>query len=163
MRGGDVGLGEEGVALLQDYLEPAGGAVYRVWVAGRRVQCAVQVVGPGAACMAGACQRGANKQHHIQAWDPPQDVADGVVEAMAACGADCGSVELLYPAAEPRGGAAEGDAPQPLFFDVNMLSTLPQPGQVDDPEGLWPDGYDPWAQLAEHMLHKLMEHGLSPR
>jgi hypothetical protein len=40
-----------------------------------------------------------------------------------------------------------------------MLSTLPQEGQVDDPEGIWPEGYDPWAELAERMLLEIAEHG----
>ena len=44
----------------------------------------------------------------------------------------------------------------PLYFDVNMLSTLPQPnnGSVQDPEGVWLKEWNPWAELADMVARK---------
>lgn len=63
---------------------------------------------------------------------------------MGAAQADLGSVELLYPSS----------VGQPLYFDVNMLSTLPNPAEVDDPHGLWPTGFDPWKEQADFITQK---------
>ena len=49
--------------------------------------------------------------------------------------AHCGSVEFLCSEDGSR-----------LYFDLNLLSTLPT--QVAKTKEVWPDGYDPWAELA---------------
>mmetsp|Transcript_21701 Transcript_21701/g.51873 ORF Transcript_21701/g.51873 Transcript_21701/m.51873 type:complete len:311 (-) Transcript_21701:79-1011(-) len=144
---GEIKLGQEGVALLQEYVEPSDGSVYRVWVCGGSVQCAVRVEGGGlhGNCMSTSCRR----RGAVRAWDPPESVKQSVLRVMARCGAQLGSVELLYRRCPGSG------QPQPLYFDVNMLSTLLDPSAVEDPQGLWPEGFDPWLEQAEFIASRL--------
>lgn len=146
---GAVEVGADGMALLQEYVAPAGQETFRVWVAGGEVQCGVRIwhsqPGDFGGCMSAACRVG-QSQRSVHAWAVPPGVAASVLAVMASCGADCGSVEFLYP---------EGQlAPEPLFFDVNMLSTLPLPGSFVDQAGVWPPGMDPWDDLARFILRE---------
>ena len=83
----------------------------------------------------------------FSAWKVPDAVAARVRETARLCAADCGSIELMFKAGET----------DPLYFDVNMLSTLPQlnDGSVQDAAAVWPrDGWDPWAELADFVARK---------
>lgn len=53
----EVAATGDGITLLQEYCEPEDGAVFRVWVCGSRIQCAVRVQGAGitGACMSSKC------------------------------------------------------------------------------------------------------------
>jgi len=129
---------EDGMALLQEQVEPRDGLTYRVWVLAGKVQCAVQVVpgdlGEGSA---GSCMCSAVGP---QSWKVPSKIAEGVEAVMRACGADCGSVELLFADDTAKYGE------EPLYFDVNMLSTLPSGDVV---------GGDPWQALADFVVSRL--------
>mmetsp|Transcript_10928 Transcript_10928/g.23383 ORF Transcript_10928/g.23383 Transcript_10928/m.23383 type:complete len:297 (+) Transcript_10928:64-954(+) len=129
---------EDGMALLQEKVDPRDGLTYRVWVLAGKVQCAVQVVqgdiGEGSA---GSCMCSAVGP---QSWQVPSKIAEGVEAVMQACDADCGSVELLFAADTVKYGE------EPLYFDVNMLSTLPSGDVV---------GGDPWQALADFVVSRV--------
>lgn len=151
---GSIGVGADGMALLQEYVAPAGGETFRVWVADGAVQCAVRIwhrdPGDFGACMSTACQVH-QVQRSVHAWAVPPDIATSVVSVMAACGADCGSVEFLYP---EHAALRDAAAPEPLFYDVNMMSTLPLPGGLLDQAGIWDAGMDPWMDLAAFIIRE---------
>ena len=167
----------DGMSLLQEYIEPLADATYRVWFHRGRVVAAVQLVlDPslplsealrggcvgGAACAlparagSGAVEGsgptatdGAPASGTMMAWKPPGDVCARVLRAADLAGADCGSVELLYPR------DAQGDGAAPVFFDLNMLSALPESGhgrRVHGAEELWGAAWDFYAELAEYIL-----------
>ena len=154
---------DDGVVVIQECLAPRDGAIYRVWFARGRILAAVSVVMPPATfrggCAGGgvpSCPRppGGDRRSAVPApaavvataWDPPADVRERVLRAAEISGADCGSVELLYDAA--AGGRA-------YYFDLNMLSTLPDADRTRDPENLWRDGRDFYAELADCILERL--------
>ncbi|CAK0873779.1 unnamed protein product [Prorocentrum cordatum] len=115
-------LGEEGVALLQEFQEPDEGCTYRAWFLQGQVHCGVRVRAPSFnACVGGAPH---------EPWPVPTDIATLCCRMAELAGADCGSVEWLY-----AGG-------RPWFFDFNLLSTLPEAA----PQG------DPYEQLARAVL-----------
>ena len=105
---------------------------------------------PGAVEGSGRAEAGAVlASGTLIAWQPPEDVCAGVLRAADLAGADCGSVELLYPREAPGHGAA------PVFFDLNMVSALPERGggrHVHGAEELWGAAWDFYAELAEHIL-----------
>ena len=167
----------DGMTLLQEYIEPLADATYRVWFHRGRVVAAVQLVlDPslppsealrggcvgGAACAlparagSGAVEGsgptatgGAPASGTMMAWKPPGDVCARVLRAADLAGADCGSVELLYPR------DAQGDGAAPVFFDLNMVSALPECGRgrrVHGAEELWGAAWDFYAELAEYIL-----------
>ena len=149
----------DGVVVIQEFLAPRDGAIYRVWFVRGRILAAVSVVRPPmtfrGGCAGGgvsACSPpgGRRSAAHAAAvvataWDPPADVREGVLRAAEISGADCGSVELLYDTA----------AGQAYYFDLNMLSTLPDADRTRDPENLWRDGRDFYGELADCILERL--------
>eukprot|EP00746_Dinoflagellata_sp_MGD_P002893 gnl/MRDRNA2_/MRDRNA2_105656_c0_seq1.p1 gnl/MRDRNA2_/MRDRNA2_105656_c0~~gnl/MRDRNA2_/MRDRNA2_105656_c0_seq1.p1 ORF type:complete len:370 (+),score=84.73 gnl/MRDRNA2_/MRDRNA2_105656_c0_seq1:74-1111(+) len=142
---GSAKIGEDGVVLLQEYIQPASGKVYRVWTLGSKVQCAVEAKSSlDEVLLRGICMCNVTKlpdQTSVAPWEPPEAVATAVVKVMEQSGADCGSVELLWPQDEEKFGA------EPYYFDVNMLSTLPS-----DKELLLPAKSNPWDELAQYIL-----------
>eukprot|EP00193_Tetraselmis_chui_P008520 CAMPEP_0177752748 /NCGR_PEP_ID=MMETSP0491_2-20121128/1082_1 /TAXON_ID=63592 /ORGANISM="Tetraselmis chuii, Strain PLY429" /LENGTH=350 /DNA_ID=CAMNT_0019267967 /DNA_START=14 /DNA_END=1064 /DNA_ORIENTATION=- len=158
---GAVKMGEDGMCLLQEYVAPARQETFRVWVAGGTVQCGVRIwhsqPDDFGGCMSAAC-RATQGQKTVHAWRVPTIIEDAVLRVMAACQADCGSIEFLYPEPETSflPGSGRGAEGVPLFFDVNMLSTLPLPGPGGylDQEGVWPEGMDPWTDLAHFILEE---------
>ena len=100
-------FGEDGIALLQEFVPPEGGVTYRVFWAGPTVHKGVQV--QPLSFSFNACVR--SVPHRT--WQVPPTVRGAVVKLAALAEADCGSVELLYS----RG--------RELYFDFNLLSTLP--------------------------------------
>ncbi|KAK3252132.1 hypothetical protein CYMTET_38556 [Cymbomonas tetramitiformis] len=103
-------------------------------------------------CAGGTCEwKPAAKRRKVgvtpvlKAWQIPEPVIQAVERIAQLTGADCGSVELLYEATDA----------EPVYFDVNMLSTLPLlDGSVSDPAKVWKEGYDPWAELADSVAEK---------
>ena len=152
VRDAEPDLGSDGVGLLQEYHAPRDGVVHRVFVMGGKVQMAVKVhVGESFnTCMcslqrrdAGAAQEVARAPPAVAAHACPDDVAADVVSVMEYCGADVGSVEYVVDAAT---GAA-------VYFDVNMLSTLPDPSMTEGAE-VWGAECAPWADFARFVVSK---------
>ena len=109
--------GEDGVALLQEYIKPADGNVYRVFFLRDVIQRCV--------CVRATELDGFNAcvcSTKFALWEAPEDVSESVKSMARVAGADCGSVELLY---NEKNGRA-------LYFDFNLLSTLPDASSYDE-------------------------------
>jgi glutathione synthase/RimK-type ligase-like ATP-grasp enzyme len=145
----------DSVTVLQEFLAPQDNAVYRVWFVRGKITAAVTVAHASydAAALQGGCVGACSIQNRpgqpvFTAWDPPADTQSLVLRAAEIAEADCGSVELLY---EVQSGRA-------IYFDLNMVSTLPERDQsnpVLDPARLWGTGWDFYRQLADHILARL--------
>lgn len=139
---------DDDAMLLQEYLAPLADTVYRVWFLSHAVQCAMKVkrdpplpptTGDSevsrsqfeGGCSGGECKRQKITHHsappsaitplgverEFLPWEVPSAIATKVCDITRAVGSDChcGSVEFLFPA----------DGGEAVFFDVNMVSTLP--------------------------------------
>merc|ERR1712187_825615 len=86
-------------------------------------------------------------------WIVPPEVARAVLRDKASCGADCGSVELMFHGHAPSTDAADSLGAT-LYFDVNMLSTLPDTALIRDEGNVWPQDFEPYGELAKYILAK---------
>ena len=89
------------------------------------------------------------------AWDPSAAVRAEVERLANACGAACdvGSIEFLRVEGE---SADDLSSASRVYFDVNMLSTLPLlNGSVQNKDGVWSAAFDPWAELADYLAAKI--------
>lgn len=102
-------LSSDGAGILQEYVAPLDGFVYRVFFLGGAVQRAVRVFATDLdsfnTCVCST---------KFDVWECPAAVEAAVLSMATAAGADCGSVELMY---DEKGTAR--------YFDFNLLSTLP--------------------------------------
>ena len=157
-------FGADGTAVLQRYVVPAGGVIYRAEVVGGRVLyvAATPVPPPppvagavGAAgkasfnnCLGDVCaaRPAASRPTVVPLASIPAATLRGVRRVATAAAMDIGSVEFLFP--EPE--AAESDASlltsdRALYFDINPVSTLV-------PESRLPFGWAPppagWAEAS---------------
>jgi hypothetical protein len=137
---------EDSITLVQHYIPPRNGKVYRVWFLCGKVQCAVERTIDEAsnneftgACAGGTCS--IVRPSKFLAWTVPVDVRIEIESQLLPLLVDahCGSVEFLY---------AQEEAGERLYFDLNLLSTLPLNTTVSDPNQVWPEDYDPWQELA---------------
>ena len=95
------------------------------------------------ACSASSCSRSSRKPDGavgtaaVKAWRVPEQVQSELENQLFPLLLDghCGSVEFLYDRKGNR-----------LYFDLNMLSTLPI--DVADPDNCWLPEYDPWLDQA---------------
>jgi hypothetical protein len=153
--------------LFQTYVPPKDGKIYRVWFLRDKVQCAVMRTVETSqqptstdfslGCSGGVClQRcGAKARNNydkndsiapmLVPWLVPEDVKREIEDQLVPAlpdDAHCGSVEFMYG---PEGDDA---SPQRLYFDLNLLSTLPL-----DFQSLEPSRPDPWIQLANGIIN----------
>lgn len=153
-----VPIYEDNIGLIQQYASPQDGKIYRVWFLAGRVHCAVTRNVTDAAddefsqgCVGFSCSRQQQQEQgssdrtlqqtpRIQSYATPQQVVDEIEQRLLPLipDADAGSVEYLVNAKGQR-----------LYFDLNLLSTLPDTEAVDD---IW--GCDPWGELATAILQK---------
>lgn len=151
---GDVRLGVDGVALVQECAPPRGGHVTRVETLGGRYLYAINVYPPAGSfdlCPADACQttggvelvRGAcavdapKTGLRVEAAAPPAEIV-GQVEAIArAARLDVGGIEYLV---DDRDG-------QPYFYDINALSNF----VADAPNVV---GFDPFVDLVDYLVER---------
>ena len=142
-------FGRDGTALLQEYYESLGSACYRVWTLRGKIQCAIKVTRPnggfGGACMSDSCSL---TRTIVEAVEIDPDIQRSILKIETLCQSDCSSVEFLYNANKPD---------EIVFFDVNMLSTLPvlPNNKVLHSEKRWGEGYNPWKELASCVYRKL--------
>jgi hypothetical protein len=138
-------VADDGINLLQEYKAPKNGKFYRVWFLQSKVQCAVERSDNGSfqtGCSSSGCSRNnATTMSSLHsAWPVPQDVANEIERMLSFVpGAHAGSVEFLVD--------EEG---QRLYFDFNLLSTLPI--HVHNADPIWGTQYDPWMELAQAVL-----------
>ena len=122
-------------AVLQQFIEnPLDGFIYRVFFLDKEVQCAVRVKTAGTdgfnACVCSV---------PFETWDCPPSIANDVKLMAEKSGADCGSVEFMYIVGEHSNGNSLD--PKPLYFDFNLLTTLPSKACYD--------------QFAEYILREI--------
>ena len=151
---GDLDLGLDNTALVQEFAAARGGHIVRVEVLGGKYLYAIKVflagdsydLCPADICkttggqelVRGACPVDAPKSGlTVEGYTPPQEVIDDVECIMAAAGIDVGGVEYLIDA---RDG-------QRLYYDINALSNF-----VADGERVI--GFDPYARLADYLARE---------
>jgi hypothetical protein len=150
--------------LVQKYVPPAVGTVYRVWFLLGKVQCAVRRFSPNSTatatrnndefqngCSAGsmACTRPNNNATTpvVTAWPVSPDVRDEIESLLAILeDAHAGSIEFLVDARTN----------ERLYFDLNLLSTLPTSmEEIKNAQEVWGANCNPWAELAETVVRVL--------
>ena len=127
------------ITLLQQYI--ATDRIYRVWFLSGRAQCGiVRHTVHGEADFSTGCTGNVCTKQPVpsEAFRIPKKVKH---EIQCLCqlvpDAHCGSVEFLYDASGRR-----------QYFDLNLLSTLPFPENIQQSDLVWGTGYDPWMQQA---------------
>jgi biotin carboxylase len=120
-------FGSDGIALLQEFIQPKDNLIYRAWFVEGKVHRAVSVTVDDAS--SGRQDDDKTKQDFnacvcsvpFENYECPDTVKNNVEALAAAAGADCGSVEYLYD--------FDGNL---QFFDFNCLSTLPDDVAYDE-------------------------------
>jgi glutathione synthase/RimK-type ligase-like ATP-grasp enzyme len=149
---GQLDLGLDQTALVQDFVPARDNSITRVEVLGGKFLYAIQIfmtgetfnLCPGHICQTadgeslsrGICPADAPKTGlRVQAAAPPPDVIETVERIMAAAGIEVGGVEFIV---DDRDGRR-------LFYDVNALSNF----VADGPRVV---GFDPYARLADYLI-----------
>jgi hypothetical protein len=142
-------FGPDGVALLQEYVEPRDGAIVRVEVLDGRMLYAIRIVrrgdqfnlcpadlcqapAPGAAASLEACPVDGAAVLDISRHEPPREAVEAAIALARAASIDVGGVEYLV-------GAHDGRV---YVYDVNATSNF----VADAPRVL---GFDPFPALAD--------------
>ena len=136
---------DDRTALLQEYESPSDGKLFRVWFLGDRVHCGIVRNDTSnqlsAGCVASVCSRSA-PSFRLAACAIPDDVRNDIEKGLLPLLLDAhsGSVEFLYSEKSQRR----------LYFDLNLLSTLPLPDLTPFSDMFW--NRDPWEELADTVL-----------
>ena len=142
-------FGPDGVALLQEYVEPRDGAIVRVEVLDGRALYAIRIVKRAQdfnLCPADICQPAASDDLaacpadgppglEVTRYDAPDDVVAQAIALTRAASIDVGGVEYLVSA---RDGL-------PYFYDVNATSNF----VADAPRVL---GFDPFPAFGDYIV-----------
>jgi hypothetical protein len=148
-RAGALDFGPDGVALLQEYVEPRDGAIVRVEVLDGRALYAIRIVKdaedfnlcPADLCQVpapsgpAACPVDGRPGLDVRRYDAPDDVVAQAVALTRAASIDVGGVEYLVSA---RDGL-------PYFYDINATSNF----VADAPRVL---GFDPFPAFADYIV-----------
>jgi glutathione synthase/RimK-type ligase-like ATP-grasp enzyme len=150
-------LGPDGTALVQEYLEPAEGAIVRIEVLDGEYLYAIRIVrdaragfnlcpadicrGPATAAAPrpelGACPADAPGGLSVSRFDPPPEAIDTVIRLARAASIDVGGVEYLV-------SKADGEI---YYYDVNATSNF-----VANAEAVL--GFDPTACFADFIVRR---------
>jgi len=157
-------FGNDGTALLQQYYNSvAGSTVYRVWTLNGQIQCGIKVERPkggfGGACLSDTCSR---TQTMVEAIDIDNNLSKklqyDILRIEKLCKANCCSVEYLFEA-DDLGNLQLED---PIFFDVNMLSTLPTnlgvQNKIKNANKVWGEAWNHWKLLAMDIFNNILKH-----
>jgi len=142
-RADGVDLGPDGVALLQEYVEPRDAAIVRIEVLDGRALYAIRIVKgaedfnlcPADICRLPACPTDARPGLQLTRYDAPDDVVAQAIALTRAASIDVGGVEYLVSA---RDGL-------PYFYDINATSNF----VADAPRVL---GFDPFRAFADYII-----------
>ena len=151
---GDVELGIDGVALVQESAPLRNGHIVRVETLGAKYLYAIKVypaVGSFDLCPADACQtasgvelvRGAcavdapKTGLRVEGYEPPREIIEQVEAISRRAQLDVGGIEYLI---DDRDG-------KHYFYDVNALSNF-----VADPINVV--GFDPWVKLVDYLVSR---------
>eukprot|EP00977_Amphora_coffeiformis_P015936 scaffold4803_cov144-Amphora_coffeaeformis.AAC.2 len=142
----------DGIRLIQNFIAPSDNHIYRVWFLNNQVQCSVKRrvndtsddITSG--CAGGVCQRPTKNTESssfpFTACAIPAVIQQDVKRILAQIpDAHAGSIEYLFDAKQ-----------RPVYFDLNLLSTLPIIDKVERADEIWAQGYDPWSELARGVL-----------
>jgi hypothetical protein len=144
VRGGEVLLGLDGTALVQEQLPAADESVVRVEILGGEFLYAIRLrLLPGSfnLCPADYCELPgiadgvSGRGLPIERFEPPEEVVEDAKRIVAAAGMELGGVEYLV---NERDGL-------PYFYDVNALSNF----VADAPDLL---GFDPFVDLVDYVV-----------
>jgi len=151
---GQIDLGIDRTALVQEFIPARGGHITRVETLGGKFLYAMKVFTSGEnfnLCPAEMCQTGSVSGEgalcpadgpkaglKIEPYDPPAEVIDSVERIAAAAGLDVGGVEYII---DERDGRL-------LYYDINALSNF----VADAPRVL---GFDPHARLVDFLEAEL--------
>jgi len=148
-RAGDLDFGPDGVALLQEYVEPRDGAIVRVEVLEGRMLYGIRIVRrsdqfnlcPADLCQVqapdalAACPVDSAPVLEITRHEPPREAVEQAIALTRAASIDVGGVEYLV-------GAADGRI---YVYDVNATSNF----VADAPRVL---GFDPFPAFADVII-----------
>jgi ribosomal protein S6-L-glutamate ligase RimK-like protein len=147
---GTLDFGPDGVALLQEYVEPRDGAIVRIEVLDGRALYAIRIVKraedfnlcpadicqvPAASSDLAACPIDARPGLEVTRYDAPDDVVAQAIALTRAASIDVGGVEYLVSAHDGL----------PYFYDVNATSNF----VADAPRVL---GFDPFPAFADYIV-----------
>ena len=150
VRAGALDFGPDGVALLQEYVEPRDGAIVRVEVLDGRALYAIRIVKraedfnlcpadicqvPAPAGELAACPVDVRPGLEVTRYDAPDDVVAQAIALTRAASIDVGGVEYLVSAHDGR----------PYFYDVNATSNF----VADAPRVL---GFDPFPVFGDYIV-----------
>ena len=142
-------LGPDGTALVQEYIEPADGAIVRVEVLDGRALYAIRIVRSGDRfnlCPADICRTPAPTETaacpaeptlEVSRFDAPPDAVEAAVRLTRGASIDVGGVEYLV-------GRDDGRL---YFYDVNATSNF----VANAPVVL---GFDPFVPLVDHIVRR---------
>jgi glutathione synthase/RimK-type ligase-like ATP-grasp enzyme len=159
---GEVDLGVDGVALVQESAPLRDGHIVRVETLGGNYLYGIRVypaVGSFDLCPADACQtttgvelvRGAcavdapKTGLRVEGYEPPREIIEQVEAISRRAGLDVGGIEYLV---DDRDG-------RHYFYDVNALSNF-----VADPESVV--GFNPWVQFVDYLIDRSAGHAVRP-
>ncbi|HEX8690832.1 MAG TPA: hypothetical protein VF746_00210 [Longimicrobium sp.] len=148
---GELDLGIDSTALVQEFVPAEAGRITRVEVLGGKYLYAIRIYTTGESfdlCPADVCLRadGAELARaacavdapknglRVEAYEPPAEIVAQVERIMAAAGIEVGGVEYFVDARDGRH----------YFYDVNALSNF----VADAPRVV---GFDPFARLADYL------------
>jgi hypothetical protein len=151
---GEVDLGVDGVALVQESAPLRDGHIVRVETLGAKYLYAIKVypaVGSFDLCPADACQTtngvelvGAacaadapKSGLRVEGYEPPRQIIEQVEAISRRAGLDIGGIEYLV---DDRDG-------KHYFYDINALSNF-----VADPESVI--GFNPWGQFVDYLVDR---------
>ncbi len=157
---GRLDLGPDGTALVQEYLEPAEGAIVRIEVLGGEYLYAIRIVRdaqagfnlcpadicqtPDAAAASGgdlgACPVSVAPGLTVTRFDPPAEAVETVIRLARAASIDVGGVEYLVSKADGR----------IHYYDVNATSNF-----VANAETVL--GFDPTPRFADFIVRRALQ------
>jgi hypothetical protein len=136
--------------VLQEYYRPENDQINRVWFLGTSIHCAIQAPVPfeekpkTSECFNSCVCTLQRRPKPPSAASIPDHIHKQILSIINHCNADFGSIEYLVNSTGAH-----------YFFDINMLSTLPNPSMINDPAKLWEPDFDPWLDLARYIRVKL--------
>ena len=148
---GDLDLGIDSTALVQEFIPQEESRIVRVEVLGGKYLYGIRIYTPGTSfdlCPADVCQRvdgealdaqicavdAPKRGLRVEGYEPPAEIRAQVEAIMAAAGIEVGGVEYMIDARDGR----------LYFYDVNALSNF----VADAPRVV---GFDPFARLADYL------------
>jgi biotin carboxylase len=151
---GDVELGIDAIALVQEFIPPEESRIVRVEVLGGKYLYGIRIYTPGDSfdlCPADVCQRvdgtaldarvcaadAPSRGLRVEAHDPPREIRAQVERITAAAHIDVGGVEYMID-------ARDGEL---YYYDVNALSNF----VADAPNVV---GFDPFARLVDWLVRE---------